>query len=268
MTPESIFLQIAEVLAPGVSDLVAAIENYSDESVRDDIMCVGGYAFSKLKRTQFDKSWRAFLRGHGLPFFRMSACRPGTRPFHEKSAEQCDQIARQAIGLIKDYAAVGMAIAMSKSEFEARKTPAWRFTTPYELCVWTQLVNFRRWAKQTGRPGKIAYFFESGFIDQSKADALMAELFRNSRLNEFFRYGGHAFVPKEHNPAAQAADMLAWLCRKEYERRRNNELRLPRADFVSLTKTRTALMLINGNDLDELALTIKAVLGESAPRKK
>jgi len=243
--PESAFLQIADVLAPGRYDLVGVIESYADETIRGDAMCVGGYLFSKSKRKKFDAKWRVFLAGHGLPFFRMSACRPGSYPFTDKDEAECIAIATEAIALIKEHASYGMAIALDKSEFQRCATDAWKASTPYELCVWAFMIGVQGFASNINSLGKIAYFFESGFEDEGKADALMKRIFKDPELNALHRYGGHSFVPKEATSGAQAADMLAWLVRKEFERLRGGPLekqRAQRKDLISLIEVNTQVL--------------------------
>jgi len=86
---ESLFLATADILVPGESGLVAIVQSFFDESYEDsgELFCVAGYVFTKLDYQSFEIGWRAMLRRHSLPFFRMSACAHGAEPFNGLSKD-------------------------------------------------------------------------------------------------------------------------------------------------------------------------------------
>jgi hypothetical protein len=99
-------------------------------------LCVAGYVFTKLHCRALDKGWRSMLTRYDLPFFRMSACAHGTKPFAHLSMARRIAVETEAIGLIKRHAACGFAITVDPIEFEAVAERYGFIGTPYELCVW------------------------------------------------------------------------------------------------------------------------------------
>ena len=111
------FLQFVEILAPCAEDLVALVETYFDESYDNKTLCVAGYVFTKLRCRKFTTSWKAMLQKYRLPYFRMSACAHGAKPFDHLSKVQRISVETEAIGLIKKYAHRGIAITANIGDF-------------------------------------------------------------------------------------------------------------------------------------------------------
>ena len=80
----------------------------------------------------------------------------------------------------------------------------------------------------------VVYFFESGEDSQGEADVWLKGLFANPATREKYHYAGHAFVPKDKQPALQGGDMLAWHLAKMY--RSEVEGRKPRTDLEMLIR--------------------------------
>lgn len=204
------FGDLAEALAPGPNDLVALIQAYFDESYGNGLLCVAGYVFTKGKAKRLDAQWRKMLRRYRLPYFRMSACAHGKKPFDHLSYDDRDKAARLAIGLIKKFALVGIAATVDERQHEAQVPDPYKIHGPYEFCVWNCLMGVRRWMDGEGRKGDVAYVFEAGHAHQSNANRLMHLLFKSPRLRERYRYVSHSFVDKAKSRPCQAADILAW----------------------------------------------------------
>ena len=237
MRHPSVILDVADGVFLRSGDFVAAINAYYDESARGQWFCVAGYVFKKSRLKLFERHWRAMLADYGLPYFRMSACNARRKPFDKLSEAQCIAVATRAIELIKEYSAVGFAIAVNPASLEKTLQGEARngiLSTAYEHCVWMALVAVRSWADENGQKGQIAYFFESGDQHQTKANRLMQLIFAKSNLRDKYRYQSHSFIPKDSYPT-QAADLLAWQWMKECTRLSEGAKRPPRKDYESLT---------------------------------
>ena len=127
---------------------MAVIEAYFDESYADsgEPLCVAGYGFRKTKARALDKNWKRLLKKYDLPFFRMSACAHHNPPFDRLTKEQCEDVARAAIELIRKYADRGFAVTVDEKDFEARVPPEGLAVHggAYEFCVWNCLMGVRK----------------------------------------------------------------------------------------------------------------------------
>lgn len=236
MMASSIVLDVADGVFLRSGDFVATINAYFDESERGRWFCVAGYVFKKSRLKLFERHWRIMLADYSLPYFRMSACNAHKKPFDSLSETQCIAVATKAIELIKEYSAVGFAIAVNPASLEQTLKGEARnglLSTAYEHCVWTALVAVRSWVDETRQKGQIAYFFESGCQHQTKANRLMQAIFAKSNLRDKYRYQSHSFIPKASYPE-QAADLLAWQFMKECTRLSEGAKRAARKDYASL----------------------------------
>jgi hypothetical protein len=135
----------------------------------------------------------------------MSACASGNPPFDRLNLEQRDAVARKAISLVKEHAALGAAFTVDENEFVTKVPAQDQFGGPYEFLVWNCMMAVRRWMDQTGLKGDVEYFFEAGHQHQGRANALMQRIFEVPELRLEYRYAGHKFVEKEKSRPVQAA---------------------------------------------------------------
>ena len=219
---------------------MAVIEAYFDESYDDTLLCLAGYIFTKTNAKALEKKWRALLRRNkDLPYFRMSACAHGNYPFDRLTPPERDQVAREAIALIREHAAFGIAITVDEHEFNRRVPDVGKDVhgEAYEFAAWNCLMGVSNWLEITGRKGRVGYFFEAGHKHQARAHRLMDYLFQASEHRDQYQYGGHGFVPKESSCAIQAADLLAW---QFFQHRKRVDAKKPqRKDFEALVKGKT-----------------------------
>jgi hypothetical protein len=229
-------MQLAEAVAPRADDLVALIQAYFDESYGEGgVFCVAGYAFARMKCRPFDAAWRAMLAKYRLPFFRMSSCAHGNGVFKHLSSDECIAVEKEAIALIKRYAACGFAITVDPADFAKVVGQPGIEKTPYEFCVTMCLVAVSVWADQPGRPPvSISYFFEAGHKHQGETQAVMDRVFRDPHLRDRYGYMSHTFVAKEDARPAQAADLLAWQWFTDHKRRKSGRSPEPRKDLAAL----------------------------------
>lgn len=224
--------------APGEGDVVAVIEEveaYFDETNSEDkhtLLAVSGYIFERDQCLALDGVWRQILEDYKLPYFRMSACAHGAKPFDKLGKDEREEAARRAIKAIKDHMLFGFSASVREKDYAEWMPPRNTVGSPYVWCCWNSLIGVREWAIRTGFTGKIAYYFEAGHKHQTEANGVMNRIFKDDDFRRRYRYGSHAFVPKETNRPVQTADVLAWHHVQDY--RRYLEGRDRRKDFAAL----------------------------------
>ena len=233
------FMQIVEAATARKPDaVVMLIEAYFDESYgKGGVLCVAGYAFTKMHCGELDRAWRNMLKRYDLPFFRMSACAHGRKPFDKLTRDQCIAVEKEAIGLIKRYAACGFAVTVDPTDFDQVARRGGLVAEAYELVVWIAILTVRTWMEDSGRVGSVAYFFEAGHEFQSKANGMMDKAFKDERLRKICMYRSHTFMDKRDSRPAQSADLLAWRWFTDKKRKLQPErFPNPRKDFQSLVE--------------------------------
>jgi hypothetical protein len=241
---------------------VALIETYFDESYDDSTLCVAGYIFSKLRCRKLTVSWKGMLRRYHLPYFRMSSCAYGNKPFHLLSRDQRIAVETEAINLIKKHAVRGVAVSVNEREFDNLLGDDPIIQNTYQFCVWFCLLGVRNWIEENNIRGDIAYLFEAGHQHQSAANMLMNNLFTDPGLKERYRYSAHGFVDKEKAPPCQASDLLAWQWYTQRKRINQRSLAPPRADLSSLLEKRHDT--IHGSPA--MLLELKKMIAEATVR--
>ena len=169
---------------------MALLQTYFDELYDDDILCVAGYIFTKLRCHKLARDWKEMLRRFGLPYFRMSSCAHGNGVFGGMSKE--DRVLAQtlAMALVQRYASSGVAVTVERSAFDKYMGGDDFIKTPYEFCVWMCLVGVSNWADATSWSGNISYIFEAGHQHQSNANSMMHYIFSNQILRRDTGMGG------------------------------------------------------------------------------
>jgi hypothetical protein len=190
---------------------------------------VAGYSFTSANARKLDEKWKAMLRRFELPYFRMSACNANMYPFDKLSAQQCIDVATEAIGLIKEFALVGYAVTVDQHAFDRIVTRNGFVSTPYEFCALLCLVSAREITHHLS--SRMAYFFEAGFPHQGVANNMMNRIFTDTK--EWYKYKSHSFVDKIDCRPCQAADLLAWQWYKQAKRAEQGKT-VPRGDLFAL----------------------------------
>lgn len=239
LTPDpnhEILARLVEIMASGDGDLVAFLECYFDESGSHEgspVLCVAGYLFDKEQCKILDLKWKEVLDRYQLPYFRMSACAHLQKPFDHLSRQQSDDVEREMIQLINEYALLGVAIAVNEHDYSVLfegKNPA---GSAYSFCCVQVLAGINAWIMRNQFRGEIAYFFEAGHESASEANAVMNRIFQHPNLHQRYCYAAHAFVDKVKVRPVQTADILAWHQATQVKRwlKNNHEIR---ADFRAL----------------------------------
>lgn len=233
---------------------MAILEAYFDESYGSGgPLCVAGYVFNKTNARSLDKEWRGMLRRWKLPYFRMSACAHYAPPFKDVlRKDQCVEVEKEAIALIRRHALCGVAATVDEEVFERvtkRGLIAHLSANPYEFCAWTCALMVRNWAEDSfkGGPSSITYFFEAGHQHQNQANVMMDKIAKDERARALSMYAGHAFVEKLDARPTQAADLLAWQWFTDCKRRVQPKY-APRKDLAALIENKPRHLVMHADE--------------------
>src|SRR5271166_6522584 len=98
------------------------VEAYFDESGSHNgspVLCVAGYIIEKGMCVILESEWGEMLAEFNLPFFRMSACAHGTKPFKELTKDQCIEVEKRAIAIIRQRIVAGIAVTVVPQRYDA-----------------------------------------------------------------------------------------------------------------------------------------------------
>jgi hypothetical protein len=110
-----VIARLLDISLPDGGVTVQMVEAFFDESGSDansEVLCVAGYIFDKDSCVELDTKWCEVLSKFKLPFFRMSACAHGTKPFDRLTIEERIEVEKEMIALIKQFATYGIAVTV------------------------------------------------------------------------------------------------------------------------------------------------------------
>lgn len=232
-----VFLAILGALIPNGGAALALVEAHFDESYggKDKgVLCLAGYLMTERMARRFSREWSSVLRQYDLPFFRMSACAHGNKPFDKLSLEDRIIVQTKMIELIKKRTIMGICVTVDLDEYKEFAKSAPVIPSPYTFLINVVIGGVIKWIEDNKFTGDIAYFFEAGHKSQSEAQRIMDAVFHDPALKSSLNYAAHAFVDKEKSPPTQSADLLAWQWFTDM--RRKSEGRERRQDCYSLMK--------------------------------
>ena len=251
--------RLIEVYLPNGGDLVTIAEAYFDESYEDDgprVLCVAGYVFRKSKALEFGKTWSAYLRAKGLPYFHANECAHACGVFEGR--DDTDQIARRLIALTKEKADFGVAVAVDRNAFaEVFTDTKIVWPSPYAFALTNCLYSMAHWRMEMHRTSPTAFFFEQGHEHADDAHRYLRFLLKSDDFAPRLGYHSHGFVPKV-TPQVQPADLLAWLWRLQYSRVLSKSTRPWRADLTAMKRPRDRLTYFGKAELEYFKSNIRA----------
>ncbi|MGC2223285.1 MAG: hypothetical protein WA624_13445 [Methylocella sp.] len=231
--------RLIEILAPGNADVVAFFETYFDESDSHDgapALCVAAYLFEKEECRALDMEWKSVLEEFDLPYFHMVDCAHHAPPFSKLSKEQCVDVEKRMIGIIRNHMLFGAAITVNEREYDgwaARR----EIGTAHSYCCWQTIASINSWMDESSLAGKLAYFSEAGHDSPPETGDIMNHIARDKEISVAYRYGSHTFVQKTEIRPIQTPDIFAWLHANHFKRVQKGEQR-PRKDYVALIQDR------------------------------
>lgn len=234
----SLATRFIDILLPAGGYVVALAEMYFDESEdsNEKLLCVAGYLFKKENCQSLEQKWNVVLKRENLPYFRMVDCAHGNGVFKGFEQKRRSEIQKELFDLLKAHMESGISISFDlrySNLCPSAKHHGIDIVSPYALCAYFCMMQGRKWAHDNQFTGEIAYFFEAGHKHQTQANHIMKDIFSVPELRSHYRYGAHAFVPKEKSGALQCGDILAWQWLKNVKDRRKGKNRT-RADLWSL----------------------------------
>jgi hypothetical protein len=212
---------------------MALFEAYFDESGCDDgskILAVGGYLFESDRARRANKKWLQVLRDYDLPFFHMVDCAHHAEPFDKLTKDQCIEVEKRMIDLVKRYATLGFVSLVNPKRFHNNKNED-AYSACVQHCAMAIASMIEANAQAIGAPAKVALFFETGHASGPKANQYLTNISWTDALSRV--YSSHTFAKKEEMPLLQAADLLVWQYAK-FIKDKVWSTRKPRADFKSL----------------------------------
>lgn len=251
--------RLLDILLPNGGDLVTIAEAYFDESYEDRkprVLCVAGYVFRKSKSVEFGKTWSAYLKRKGLPYFHANECAHGVGIFAGR--DDCDAVARRLIELTKEKSDFGVAVAVDQDAYMDiyPDRASTMMPTPYAFALMTCLYHIAHWRLDGGRTSPTAFFFEQGHKHADDAHRYLRFLLRSDDFGVRLGYRAHSFVPKE-TPQVQPGDLLAWLWRLQAKRRMTGDPRKVRADLQALMRPQDKLGFFGRAELEHFKSSIQ-----------
>ena len=220
------------------------INAYFDESSeggnQDGLLTVSGYALDLNGVESLDAEWKKMLETYNLDFFHMCECNANKGIFEKLSEEDCDDCAREAIGIARKYPLHGHAAILDQSEYKKILQDEGFDCDPYTFLIWCEYLWVNKWAMENRPEAKISLFFEDGYKTQPRADKLLAALKVDPRSGKN-RLVSYRFLGKTESYPTQAADLIAWHIRKGYENKKYG--RPIRKDTEALFEDRLTLTL-------------------------
>jgi hypothetical protein len=242
------FPRFVNVLVPKRSTRLVFIEAYFDETNThsgSSMYSMAGYVFEKDKAIALQEEWQPILDRFGLQSFHMVDCAHGNRAFKKVSKENRILISTSFIDLVGKYAELGIASKFITT-FGANEFIKDYFSFFCGLCM----AAVRGYTEKRSDIDGVVYFFERGNDNQTNADAYVRSAMASHGVSEAHKYINHAFIPKEHCAAIQAADMLAWLHGKTVK---DFGIRPTRKDYIALTeKVSTQIVFANKRTLRDI----------------
>jgi hypothetical protein len=250
-----IFAHLLEVLLPEGGYVMAIYDVYLDESYSEGerILAIGGYLVRVDNAKLMDAEWRAVLAEYNLPYFHMADAhgdgKKGSGVFSHLNNDQCDQVVRKMIAIIKKYVTVGFA-GLTNPQKEITRGGV---VDMYTACLAETVDSLGAWMHHDPT-GKVAFFFEAGHPNGLRAHKFIDEHYARGTWPAF---AGIAFKNKAELPLLQSADLLVWQATKFLADKIANK-RKPRKDFIELVQERHSFgyVLLEGESItDEFTQT-------------
>jgi Protein of unknown function (DUF3800) len=239
-------------------------EMYVDESGSDDespILCIAGYIFKKKNAERLSEEWGLVLKRYKVPYFRMSRCAHGKKPFDGLSKERRIKMVKALIKIIRKYMVYGLAVTVSEKDYYEIMPGDDRIGGAYTFCLRGCLSCI--WFLNEGYNwgGPTAYFFESDHKHQSEANRIMNAIAITADAKAKYHYVAHTFSDKKDLLPLQAADLLAWLWFTEAKRLLNQPpSRERRKDLAALIEGKPYDMKHMSKDkIENLAKNLEAL---------
>ena len=170
-------------MLPNGGSVARMIKAYFDESGSHDdlpVLCVAGYLLNAANARALGAKWQTVLAEYGLPYFRMSACAHGSKPFDKLSREDRIAVETKMIAIIGEHATAGLGATMAMNDYSRYMPEHPLVGGAYTFCVRMCLGGAVSILEELHIPGNVAYFFEFGHRHQGEANTIMNDGFLQS----------------------------------------------------------------------------------------
>lgn len=238
------FDRFVKVMLPQGGLIAVIADAYIDDSGTHDnapILCAGGYLFTPGNADKFNAEMQPVLDRFRVPYIRMADLNrkwtaDDTGIYRHLTDAQRDKLARIFIRTVKRRTAYGFAATIDAAEYNRVVQNIPEMPSAFGFLLMQCIFLIERWVTETHYRGRIAYFIEDGTKGLGEAISFLhREPFGSPKKRERYRYGGLAHVPKEHAPAVQTGDLLAWHWFRYHARIRDGHT-TPRGDLVELLR--------------------------------
>lgn len=242
--------------------LMAFLRAYLDASGTVDdspFLVMAGYVAPIMQWVKFTKRWAKVLLDEGLSHWHMVDFNGRAGEYCGWSDKQCQRVYAKLIRIITKHVSVGVVIAIdvkAYSEIIIGKELSQRFgTNPYQCCVAACIMEINRWATENVMTQRIAYTLERGDKGQKKIlKRTLERVFDDKDSCEKLRLGALTTVGKKdpEGTPCQAADILAWECRRELVEQRVEYPRELRSSLEQLLLSSTRQFILGRQALSLL----------------
>lgn len=219
---------------------------YIDESGTHDgapVIGVGGYLFEAGRAASFNDEMGRLFDQYRIPYFHASEIiggvfkEGGSGKFDHLKPRDRDIIARAFIESVKKHSSFGFGATVCEADYNRITKPHGSLMPgAYAFLLFQCATLVRKWIDRSGFGGRVFYFIEDGAKEKSDAEGYLdTQLFKTQRRKDFFRYHGRAFVPKDHSPAINSADLLIYRWYSHLSKQ-NTPGYSPRKDLVALLR--------------------------------
>jgi hypothetical protein len=219
-SPTEVLRDVARVTFFGRPGWMLVLHGYFDETGthnRSPIICVAGYLFESSRAVDFSARFEALKEKFSVPDeaqFSASDCMGRLSPFDQWPRERIDAFVMEWAEAIAATARLGVVAVVDKQAFDKLFANKPRLLTrvgsQYTLSVMAAVNLIRLRLNHDNDSRIVDYTFESRTESDPEASSLLAQIAEHPELKQRFRYGGHAFRPKNTHLPLYAADLLAW----------------------------------------------------------
>jgi hypothetical protein len=198
---------------------------YFDDSMAnsgDERLIVAGYLNLGEKWDLFGKAWNECLNEPpSISYFRAVEANSRRGEFAEFTYNQRDAKVRRLSFIIRHFDPISFEFSMSTAENrkQLKDVAPHGLKNPHFICTFGAISMVARAISKTNTSGKIQFMFDEQQGVDKDMDLFFDHMIKNlpRGAQKLIQSPVHYGSDRDH-PALQAADMLAWHLRRQYER--------------------------------------------------
>lgn len=189
-------------------------------------LVMAGYVAPTPQWERFVEEWDEILKRENIKVWHMTDFEAKQGKYKGWDQERSKRVYQTLIESIKKYISVGIASAVEVKAFYehviGEDLQRHFGEHPYKFCLLNCMAQVKRWAEENEISERVVYVLESGDEGHKEVFNTLYEFLNDEASCQYWRLGPLTTVEKK-DPAAipcQAADILAWECRKELVEKR------------------------------------------------